>query len=89
MWERQYERGRWNGHQLNILATAIDGDQRLHVSEIPYAELPNIRVMGSKSRTIKLDVVFVGADSLADATHSLLTLNPPRPESWSTRGSAS
>ncbi|WJG23714.1 DNA circularization N-terminal domain-containing protein [Vibrio furnissii] len=67
MWERQYERGRWNGHQLNILATAIDGGQRLHVSEIPYAELPNIRVMGSKSRTIKLDVVFVGADSLADA----------------------
>ncbi|ELO4022977.1 DNA circularization N-terminal domain-containing protein, partial [Vibrio fluvialis] len=61
MWERQYERGRWNGHQLNILATAIDGGQRLHVSEIPYAELPNIRVMGSKSRTIKLDVVFVGA----------------------------
>lgn len=67
MWERQYERGRWNGHQLNILATAIDGGQRLHVSEIPYAKLPNIRVMGSKSRTIKLDVVFVGADSLADA----------------------
>ncbi|MBY7827646.1 DNA circularization N-terminal domain-containing protein [Vibrio fluvialis] len=32
MWERQYEHGRWNGHQLNILATAIDGGQRLHVS---------------------------------------------------------
>ncbi|MBL4282186.1 DNA circularization N-terminal domain-containing protein [Vibrio fluvialis] len=74
MWERQYERGRWNGHQLNILATAIDGGQRLHVSEIPYAELPNIRVMGSKSRTIKLDVVFVGADSLADANSFIANL---------------
>lgn len=74
MWERQYERGRWNGHQLNILATAIDGGQRLHVSEIPYAELPNIRVMGSKSRTIKLDVVFVGADSLADANAFITNL---------------
>ncbi|MBY7967117.1 DNA circularization N-terminal domain-containing protein [Vibrio fluvialis] len=74
MWERQYERGRWNGHQLNILATAIDGGQRLHVSEIPYAELPNIRVMGSKSRTIKLDVVFVGADSLADANAFIANL---------------
>ncbi|MFG0887272.1 DNA circularization N-terminal domain-containing protein [Vibrio sp. CJQ_6] len=74
MWERQYERGRWNGHQLNILATAIDGGQRLHVSEIPYAELPNIRVMGSKSRTIKLDVVFVGTDSLADANTFIANL---------------
>ncbi|ELV8553698.1 DNA circularization N-terminal domain-containing protein [Vibrio fluvialis] len=74
MWERQYERGRWNGHQLNILATAIDGGQRLHVSEIPYAELPNIRVMGSKSRTIKLDVVFVGADSLSDANAFIANL---------------
>ncbi|MCE7598634.1 DNA circularization N-terminal domain-containing protein, partial [Vibrio fluvialis] len=74
MWERLYEHGRWNGHQLNILATAIDGGQRLHVSEIPYAELPNIRVMGSKSRTIKLDVVFVGADSLADANAFIANL---------------
>ncbi|MCG6410071.1 DNA circularization N-terminal domain-containing protein, partial [Vibrio fluvialis] len=76
MWERQYDRGRWNGHQLNILATAIDGGQRMHVREIPYAELPNIRVMGSKSRTIKLDVVFVGADSLADANAFIANLDP-------------
>ena len=67
MWERQYEHGRWNGHKLNILSTAIDGGKRLHVSEIPYAELPHIKVMGSKARNINLDVVFVGAGSLADA----------------------
>ncbi|PNH91337.1 DNA circularization N-terminal domain-containing protein [Vibrio diazotrophicus] len=74
MWERQYEHGRWNGHQLNILATAIDGGQRLHVSEIPYAELPHIRVMGSKARTIKLEVVFVGSSSLADSNAFIANL---------------
>ncbi|WP_375751581.1 DNA circularization N-terminal domain-containing protein [Vibrio sp. HN007] len=67
MWERQYEHGRWNGHRLNILSTAIDGGKRLHVSEVPYADLPHIRVMGSKARTINLEVVFVGASSLADS----------------------
>lgn len=67
MWERQYEHGRWNGHKLNILSTAIDGGKRLHVSEIPYAELPHVKVMGSKSRSISIEVVFVSADSLANA----------------------
>jgi len=67
MWERQYEHGRWNGHTLNILSTAIDGGKRLQVSDIPYADLPHIKVMGSKSRNINLEVVFVGASSLADA----------------------
>lgn len=67
MWERQYEHGRWNGHQLNILTTSLDGGKRLHVSEIPYAELPHIKVMGSKAANIELEVVFVGAGSLADA----------------------
>ncbi|MDE5175847.1 hypothetical protein [Vibrio fluvialis] len=40
MWERLYEHGRWNGHQLNILATAIYGGQRLHVSETPTPSSP-------------------------------------------------
>ncbi|WP_418114377.1 DNA circularization N-terminal domain-containing protein [Vibrio scophthalmi] len=67
MWERQYEHARWNGHKLNILSTAIDGGQRLHVSEIPYAELPHIKVMGSKARNFNFEMVFVGPSSLADA----------------------
>lgn len=67
MWERQYEHGRWNGHKLNILSTAIDGGKRLHVSEIPYADLPHIKVMGSKARSISVDLVFVGPTSLVDA----------------------
>ena len=67
MWERQYEHGRWNGHKLNILSTAIDGGKRLHVVEIPYQDLPHIKVMGSKARTFNLEIVFVGRNSLADA----------------------
>jgi len=67
MWERQYEHGRWNGHTLNILSTAIDGGKRLHVSEIPYKELPHIKIMGSKSRSITIEVVFVGHASLANS----------------------
>ncbi len=74
MWERQYEHGRWNGHKLNILSTAIDGGQRLHISEIPYATLPHIRIMGSKARTFKIEVVFVGADSLSAANAFIANL---------------
>jgi len=67
MWERKYEHGRWNGHKLNILSTAIDGGKRLHISEIPYSNLPNIKSMGSKAKSINLEVVFVGSASLTDA----------------------
>ncbi|WED29888.1 DNA circularization N-terminal domain-containing protein [Vibrio sp. DW001] len=75
MWERQYKRGRWNGHTLNIVSTSIDGGKRLHVSEIPYADLPHIKVMGSKSRTINLEVVFVGTSSLAEANAFIESLD--------------
>lgn len=67
MWERQYEHARWNGHKLNILSTSFDGGKRLQVSEIPYADLPHIKVMGTKARTFTIEAVFVGASSLADA----------------------
>ncbi|MFA0551914.1 DNA circularization N-terminal domain-containing protein [Vibrio lentus] len=67
MWERQYEHARWNGLKLNILSTAFDGGKRLQVSEIPYADLPHIKVMGTKARTYTIEVVFVGPSSLADA----------------------
>lgn len=67
MWERQHEHARWNGHKLDILSTSFDGGKRLQVSEIPYADLPHIKVMGTKARTFTFEVVFVGASSLADA----------------------
>lgn len=75
MWERKYEQGRWNGLTLNILSTALDGGKRLQVSEIPYADLPSIKVMGSAANKIDLDVVFVGGDSLNDANALLASLN--------------
>ncbi|WP_295898953.1 DNA circularization N-terminal domain-containing protein [uncultured Vibrio sp.] len=68
MWERQYEHARWNGFKLNIISTAFDGGKRLQVSEIPYADLPHIKVMGTKARTYTIEAVFVGPSSLADAT---------------------
>ncbi|MUJ21344.1 DNA circularization N-terminal domain-containing protein [Aliivibrio fischeri] len=75
MWEREYEKGRWNGLELNILTTSIDGGQRLHVSEIPYADLPSIKVMGSAANSIDLEVLLVGKASLVEANNLLAGLN--------------
>ena len=74
MWERKYEQGRWNGIKLNLLSTGIEGGKRLQVSEIPYADLPHIKVMGSKARSFKFEVVFVGTGSLADANAFIDTI---------------
>lgn len=75
MWEREYEQGRWNGVALNILATSLNGGKRLQVSEIPYAELPDIKVMGSSANNIEIDVVLVGSNSLVEANALLNNLN--------------
>ncbi|MCE7567929.1 DNA circularization N-terminal domain-containing protein [Aliivibrio fischeri] len=75
MWEREYEKGRWNGLELNILTTSINGGQRLHVSEIPYADLPSIKVMGSAANSIDLEVLLVGKASLVEANNLLASLN--------------
>ncbi|KPU82625.1 hypothetical protein JI57_03960 [Psychromonas sp. PRT-SC03] len=81
MWERKYEHGRWNGLDLNILSTSIDGGKRLQVSEIPYADLPDIKVMGSKAIGIDIDVVLIGSHSLVDANMLLDNLtHSPRGE---------
>ena len=75
MWERQYEQGRWNGLELNILSTSLNGGKRLHVSEIPYADLPSIKVMGSSAENIDLEVVLVGQNSLVEANALLNSLS--------------
>ncbi|MUH95206.1 hypothetical protein GNP63_01395 [Aliivibrio fischeri] len=81
MWEKQYEQGRWNGLALNILSTSLDGGKRLQVSDIPYAELPDIKVMGSKANNVEIDVVLVGSASLVEANALLDNLNTfPRGE---------
>ncbi len=75
MWERKYEQGRWNGLELNILTTSLDGGKRLQVSDIPYAELPLIKVMGSKANNIDLEVIFVGVNSLVDSNALINSLS--------------
>lgn len=75
MWQRQYEHARWNGHKLNILATSLDGGKRLQVSDIPYADIPHIKILGSKAKTLTVDVVFVGASSLVDANALISNLD--------------
>ncbi len=75
MWERKYEQGRWNGLTLNILSTSIDGGKRLHISELPYVDLPSIKVMGSAASKLNLEVVLVGRNSLVDANNLLANLN--------------
>jgi len=74
MWERKTQEGKWNGNVLNILSTTLDGGKRLHVSELPYADLPHIKVMGAKARTISIEVVFVGANSLVESNATILEL---------------
>ncbi|MBW3695732.1 hypothetical protein EK599_08490 [Vibrio sp. T187] len=81
MWERQHEHARWNGLKLNILSTSFDGGKRLQVREIPYADLPHIKVMGTKARTFTIESIFVGASSLADANALIESLvQQPRGE---------
>ncbi|ROO49131.1 DNA circularization N-terminal domain-containing protein [Vibrio crassostreae] len=75
MWERQYEYARWNGHKLNILSITFDGGKRLQVSEIPYADLPHIKVMGTKARTYTIETVFVGPRSLVQSNALLDNLD--------------
>ncbi|MEI6896248.1 MAG: DNA circularization N-terminal domain-containing protein [Psychromonas sp.] len=81
MWERKYEHGRWDGLALNILSTSLDGGQRLQITEIPYADLPDIIVMGSKAVSVGLEVVLIGSNSLVDANALIDSLNKsPRGE---------
>ena len=81
MWERQHDHARWNGLKLNIQSTSLDGGKRLQISEIPYADLPHIQVMGSKAQTFNIEAVFVGASSLAEANTLIKNLeNTPKGE---------
>lgn len=74
MWERKADKAKWNGNVLNIQSTTLDGGKRLHVVELPYLDLPHIKVMGGKAKTISIEVVFVGPSSLDDANNTVLEL---------------
>ncbi|ODS09755.1 DNA circularization N-terminal domain-containing protein [Vibrio scophthalmi] len=74
MWEKQYEHAQWNGHKLNILSVSIDGGKRLQVSELPYVDLPDIKVMGSKAKKFSFELVFVGSRSLIESNAFLASI---------------
>ncbi|WP_028864305.1 DNA circularization N-terminal domain-containing protein [Psychromonas aquimarina] len=67
MWERKVKTAKWNGVAFNIQQTTLDNGKRLHVAELPYADEPQIKVMGAKAKAVSLEAVFVGGDSLMDA----------------------
>lgn len=79
MWERKTDNAKLNGKVLHILSTTLDGGIRLHVAEMPYLDEPHIKVMGAKSRTISIEVVFVGVNSLVDS-NALITELENNPE---------
>jgi prophage DNA circulation protein len=67
MWERKTDKAKWNGRVLHIQSTTLDGGKRLHISEMPYQDNAHVKVMGAKSRSVSIEAVFVGVNSLADA----------------------
>jgi prophage DNA circulation protein len=67
MWERKTDKAKWNGRVLHIQSTTLDGGKRLHISEMPYQDNAHIKVMGAKSRSVSIEAVFVGVNSLVDA----------------------
>jgi prophage DNA circulation protein len=67
MWERKVKTAKWNGVAFNIQQTTLDNGKRLQVVELPYTDVPHIKVMGAKAKGINLEAVFVGVNSLADA----------------------
>lgn len=75
MWERKTDKAKWNGNVLNIQSTTLDGGKRLHVAELPHVDLPHIKVMGAKAKTVSIEVVFVGPNSLDDANNTILELD--------------
>jgi prophage DNA circulation protein len=79
MWERKTKEAKWNGNVLHIQSTTLDGGKRLQVAEMPYMDAPHIKVMGTKSRTLSIEVVFVGVNSLVDA-NALITELERNPE---------
>lgn len=68
MWERKVKTAKWNGVAFNIQQTTLDNGKRLQVVELPYADDPYINVMGAKAKGINLEAVFVGVNSLVDAS---------------------
>lgn len=74
MWDKKFDRARFNGHQLNIISIGIDGGQRVQISELPYLDQAHIKTMGASATNLSLEVVLVGSSSLDDANGLIASL---------------
>ncbi len=78
MWPKKYDQASWNGIAFNILKTDDEEGKRLDAKALPYSDDHFIEVMGATIPTYTIEAVFVGADSLSDASsfRSELRQNP-------------
>lgn len=75
MWRKEFEKGRFNGHELNIVSTSFDGGQRVQVSELPYIDQAHIKALGASATNLSIEVVMIGESSLQDTNALIAALN--------------
>lgn len=75
MWQREFDVASWNGTPVNLLRTFIERGKRVNVQHLPYADEPFVEVMGEDSRGYKFDAIFVGKDSLGQASAFIAALS--------------
>ncbi|MCI4410837.1 MAG: DNA circularization N-terminal domain-containing protein [Thiotrichales bacterium] len=75
MWDREFDKASWNGTPINLLKTSIERGKRVNVQHMPYSDEPFVEVMGEESRGYKFDAVFVGKDSLGQASAFIAALS--------------
>lgn len=75
MWDREFDTASWNGTPVNLLKTSIERGKRVNVQHLPYANEPFVEVMGEDSRGYKFDAIFVGKDSLGQASAFIAALS--------------
>ncbi|RUM91058.1 MAG: hypothetical protein DSZ27_07305 [Thiomicrospira sp.] len=66
-WDKLYDKARWNGLILNILATNRNGARRIQVDDIPNSDIPFINDLGEKAEYFQVETVFAGDNSIADS----------------------
>ena len=64
MWAKEFDVARWNGREITILKTDRDQGRRIQVDEMPNSDQAYTRDMGKKTATYKVEIVFVGDQSL-------------------------
>ena len=67
MWQRKYDRARWNGQVLHLIRHEDSRRQRLQKTDIPFRDQPHVAPLGEGVRQWQFDAVFVGPTALEDA----------------------